>query len=233
MESKLRPIESNKKTMTAIVQERIRSAILNGELAAGTRIDQVRLAETLDVSLVPVREALKKLEAEGFVNIVPRRGAFVTNTSDKDMEDLYFARQILEGDTAYHAVGKLTEEDLQTLSDLLPRMGEALQAQDFVSFNAYNRTFHFTIYQAVGNSYLLNMIGSLWDLAERYRYRYIYLRDRGPVIQAEHQAIFEACRARDGATLRSAIIGHMQQTLNGIKNYAANAHHGPAAEKEE
>jgi DNA-binding GntR family transcriptional regulator len=233
MESKLKPIESNKKTMTAIVQDRIRDAILNGELAAGARIDQVRLAEMLDVSLVPVREALKKLEAEGFVNIVPRRGAFVTNTSTKDMEDLYFARQILEGDTAYHAADKLTDEDLQTLKGLLPRMGEALHAQNFAAFNEQNRTFHFTIYQAVGNSYLINMIGSLWDLAERYRYRYIYLQDRGPVIQAEHQAIFEACRARDGEKLRAAIIGHMQQTLNGIKHYAASDHHGLVASNED
>src|SRR5216684_3509714 len=98
--------------MTAIVQERIREAILSGELRAGARIDQVRLAEQLDVSLVPIREALKKLDAEGFVQIIPRRGAFVTETSTHDMQELYLAREILEGEAAYHAAEKLSDAEL-------------------------------------------------------------------------------------------------------------------------
>ena len=71
----IQPIEDNSKTIAHLTQERIRSAILEGILTAGTRIDQNQLAKDLNVSLVPVREALKKLESEGFVQIIPRRGA--------------------------------------------------------------------------------------------------------------------------------------------------------------
>src|SRR5689334_14522908 len=91
------PIEDNKKTIAGLVLERIRDAILNATLSPGSRIDQRKLAADLNVSIVPVREALKKLEGEGFVQIIPRRGAFVTQTSISDMEDLYFARAAIEG----------------------------------------------------------------------------------------------------------------------------------------
>src|SRR5258708_17261106 len=89
MKSSIIPIEDNKKTITAIVRERIREAILSGELPAGSRLDQAQLANDLQVSLVPVREALKALDAEGFVKIIPRRGAFVAGTSTNDIEDMY------------------------------------------------------------------------------------------------------------------------------------------------
>jgi len=195
----------------------------SSDLAPGSRIDQVELAEQLDVSLVPIREALKKLEAEGFVKILPRRGAFVTNTSVDDMEDLYLAREVLEGETAFRAAPKLSDHDLQLLKDLIPRMDAALQAQDFALFMQLNREFHFMIYDAANSRYLHKTITSLWDLAERYRYRYMFLRDQGEAISQEHWAILEACMARDGDRLRSAIVYHMRQTLEGIKHYLQNA----------
>ena len=227
MHEGIKPIEDSKKTIAAIVQDRIREAILYGTLAAGSRIDQSQLASALNVSLVPVREALKKLEAEGFVQIIPRRGAFVTKTSPTDMEELYFARQILEGQAAYHGAENLTDEALARLSVLMEKMGEALKTHDLVTFMHCNHDFHFTIYEAAGNRYLLNMISGLWELAERYRYRYMFLRDQGQAIQSEHQAILDACYARDKARLRDAIAYHMHQTLAGVKAYmvAAPAHH--------
>ncbi len=82
IQNRIQPIEDTKKTVTAIVQERVRQAILDGLLTAGSRIDQNQLASDLNVSLVPVREALKMLEGEGFVQIIPRRGAFVTRSLD-------------------------------------------------------------------------------------------------------------------------------------------------------
>ncbi len=221
--SNLKPIEASKKTIAAMVEVRVREAILAGELAAGSRIDQVNLAERLDVSLVPVREALKKLEAEGFVQIVPRRGAFVTNTSMSDMEDLYFAREIIEGEAAYLAADKLSKADLEVMDALMPQMDHALVHQDFGTFMTCNRTFHMTVYQATGSRYIVNMIASLWDLAERYRYRYIYLRDQGAKVQAEHQAILDACHAHDQEALRQACIDHMRHTLDGIKRFIAGS----------
>src|SRR6266542_377987 len=122
---RMEPIEENKKTIAAMVQDRIRDAILNGKLPAGSRLDQNQIANDLNVSLVPVREALKKLEGEGFVQIIPRRGAFVAESSLEDMEDLYFARGMLEGQAAYHAAKNLTDADLAKLDQLFHIMGAA------------------------------------------------------------------------------------------------------------
>ena len=189
-------------------------------LAPGQRIDQNQLAKDLNTSLVPVREALKKLDSEGFVQIIPRRGAFVTETSIQDMEDLYFARGILEGEAGFHAAPRLTATQLKQLDRLHEQIGAALASHDFSEFNHLNRRFHFVIYEGAGSTYLLNMISGLWDLAERYRYRYVFFQDQAAVIQEEHAVILRACHAHDGPALRQAIVDHMTQTLNGIRSFA-------------
>jgi DNA-binding GntR family transcriptional regulator len=217
--ARLQPIEDTKRTITAMVTERIRDAILNGMLAPSSRIDQAQLAADLNVSIVPVREALKTLEAEGFVQILPRRGAFVTDTSVRDMEDLYFTRSVLEGQAAYHAADKIDDDTLERLKMLQEQMTRALHAEDFTSFMHDNREFHFLIYDSTGSVYLSNLIAGLWDLAERYRYRYVFFRNQGDIIQSEHQAILDACIAHDAKALRDAIIHHMNQTMHGVRSY--------------
>ncbi len=219
IQNRIQPIEDSKKTVTSMVQERVRQAILDSVLEAGSRIDQNQLATDLNVSLVPVREALKKLEGEGFVQIVPRRGAFVTSATVEDMEDLYFTRQILEGQAAYHAATQITEEQIAKLESLMEKMDIALNHHDFDSFMRLNREFHFVIYDASGSRYLPNIIASLWELSERYRYRYMFIKDQGAAIQKEHQVITQACREHDSKVLRDAILHHMQQTLTGIRGY--------------
>ncbi|MEO8611526.1 MAG: GntR family transcriptional regulator [Chloroflexota bacterium] len=216
---RMEPIEENKKTISAMVQERIRDAILNGTLPAGSRLDQNRLAGDLNVSLVPVREALKKLEGEGFVQIIPRRGAFVTESSLEDMEDLYFARGVLESQAAYHAAKNLTDADLAKLDQMYRIMGAALAVDDFVHFNQTNHDFHFVIYKAAGSQYLLSMITNLWDLALRYRHRYMFLKEQAVVIQVEHQTILDACHTRDPKALREAVSYHTHQTYVGVRRY--------------
>ncbi len=224
IQNRIQPIEDTKKTITAMVQERVRQAILDGLLPAGLRIDQNQLASDLNVSLVPVREALKTLEGEGFVQIIPRRGAFVTQASMNDMGDLYFTRQILEGQAAYHAATKLTDDHLKTLDELFDKMGVALQQHEYRSFMKENRAFHFLIYNAAESRYLSNMIASLWELAERYRYRYMFLKDQGEIIQSEHRTILDACHVRDSKALRDAIVYHMEQTLVGVREYLIAEH---------
>jgi DNA-binding GntR family transcriptional regulator len=223
---RIQPIEDSSKTISGIAQERIRSAILEGILPPGSRIDQNQLARDLNTSLVPVREALKKLEGEGFVQIIPRRGAFVAEASTRDMEDLYFARGILEGQAGYHAAPNLTDESIRQLERLHEQMGAALDAHDYADFTQLNRRFHFLIYDAAGSTYLSNMIASLWDLAERYRYRYMLFKDQSAVIQAEHRQMLDACRAHDSKALRESIIYHMNQTLNGIRAHAEQKQNG-------
>ena len=116
-------------------------------------------------------------------------------------------------------VDKLKHQDFKRLEELIKLMERSLQNHDYIKFNADNRAFHFTIYEATSNSYLMNMIAGMWDLAERYRYRYLVLRDQAEIIQQEHQMILDACLRRDAAGLRNAIVAHMNRTFEGIRSH--------------
>jgi DNA-binding GntR family transcriptional regulator len=210
------PIDNSPKTLAAQVQARIRDAILNRRLKPGERIDQNRLAEEFNVSIVPVREALKGLEAEGLVSIVPRRGAFVTAISRSDLDDLYFARQLIEGETIAHAVSYLTEDDFAHLESLITQMRQAIDDEDIRRFMVLNRQFHMRIYSAPGNQHLIQLIQHLWERSELYRYRFLFVVRSAETIHQEHEEIVKACRARDAAHAREMAIAHIRHTQDGL-----------------
>ncbi len=213
----LSPIEQNRKTLSAQVYERIREAIIQQVLPLGERLDQNKLADDLQVSLVPVREALKTLEAEGLVSIIPRRGAFVTKISLKDLADLYFARQIIEGETAYHAVERLTENDLAGMEALIQQMREATDHEDMHAFMKLNRSFHMKIYRALDNAHLVQTIEGHWERSEIYRFRYLFIAHSAQKIHAEHDAILAACRQRDRDRVKELVRQHIANTRAGLE----------------
>ena len=213
----LSPIEQNRKTLSAQVYERIRAAIIQQVLPLGERLDQNKLADDLQVSLVPVREALKMLEADGLVSIIPRRGAFVTTISLKDLADLYFARQIVEGETAYHAIDRLTQDDLSSMETLAQQMREATDREDMHEFMRFNRGFHMTIYRALDNSHLVQMIEGHWERSEIYRFRYLFIAHSAQKIHAEHAAILGACRQRDRDQAKELVRQHIANTRAGLE----------------
>ncbi|MBZ0293120.1 MAG: GntR family transcriptional regulator [Anaerolineae bacterium] len=213
------PIENNRKTLAAQVHEHIRRAILTSALKPGTRIDQNQMAEALKVSLAPVREALKELGAEGLVTIIPRRGAFVTEVSLTDLEELYFARALIEGETIYHAIPHLSDADMDKLQVLVDKMKDVAEGEDVSDYIALNREFHLRIYSALNNQHLLQTIRSMWERSELYRYRYMLLIHDTVRIHAEHQAILDACKDRDRSRARQAAIHHIQQTQRELHEY--------------
>ena len=135
-------------TTTAYVLDSIRKNILNGYYPLGSRLDQKAIAEDLGVSLVPVREALRMLEGEGFVTITPRRGAFVKDISADELEELYIIRAELEDLATRRAVPNLSIAHLAELADIIEQMEEATNEQDYARLMELNQAFHFTIYNA-------------------------------------------------------------------------------------
>jgi DNA-binding GntR family transcriptional regulator len=216
MTSDFSPIEAPKQTLAAQVQERIRDAIIRRVLKPGTRIDQNKLADDLHVSLVPVREALKSLQAEGLVTIIPRRGAFVTEVSQEHLDDLYFARQIIEGEAVYHAVPHLQPAHFAEQHRLMREMQQATDAHDIALFMDLNRQFHMLIYEALGNQHLMQTILSLWERSELYRYRYMFVLHNAAKVHAEHAALVEACGAGDAPRAKELAILHIRNTQIGI-----------------
>jgi DNA-binding GntR family transcriptional regulator len=200
-------------TTTAYVMESIREDILNGEHLLGSRLDQKAIADDLGVSLVPVREALRMLEGEGFVTINPRRGAFVTDISADELEELYLIRAELEELATRMAVPNLAPDQITELSVIIQQMEEATAEQDFAQLMELNQTFHFTIYAASNLRLLLDMMASLWNRSSLYRRVFTYLPERALQALQEHKDIYAACQAGDAEEAGKAVRHNIQFTV--------------------
>jgi DNA-binding GntR family transcriptional regulator len=205
-------------TVTSYVLSTLRAGILAGRYALGSRLDQQALADELGVSVIPVRESLRQLQAEGLVSIYPRRGAFVTQLSSDDLEEIYLIREALEGLATQLAIPNLAPETLAGLADTIRRMQRATAAGDFAQLLGLNRTFHFSIYEASQRPLLLQMISSLWDRSSLYRRWYTYLPERAGQALAEHREIYAACQMGDAQAASRAVQRNIRQTVAGIRH---------------
>jgi DNA-binding GntR family transcriptional regulator len=210
-------IPSNAPPTTAeYVLDSIRDGILNGQYVLGSRFDQKAIARDLGVSLVPVREALRILEGEGFVNITPRRGAFVTDISATELEELYLIRAELEEMATQRAVPKLGQEELAHLAVIISQMEEATRSKDFARLMVLNKEFHFTIYEAAELSLLSELMNGLWNRSSLYRRVFTYLPERAVQALEEHKDIYLACESGDCELAGRAIRHNIRQTVNAL-----------------
>lgn len=203
-------------TTTYYVMDAIREGIMAGRYPLGARLDQKAIADEFGVSLVPVREGLRLLEAEGFVKIYPRRGVFVIDASIDGLQELYRIRQVLEELATQLAVPNFSTETLQQLGDIIAQMEQATHSQDFAQLFELNYRFHFTIYEAANQPLLLEILTSLWNRSSIYRRLYTYLPERAPQALIEHKQILAACQAGDAGAAGQAVRYNVQQTVKGI-----------------
>ncbi len=203
-------------TIAGYVLNVIRDGILSGRYPEGEKLDQQALADELGVSLIPVRESLRQLEAEGLVKIYPHRGAFVAELSVDELKEIYLIRETLEELATQLAVPDLTQRTLEELGDLIAQMEQATAAQDFDRLLGLNRSFHFTIYEASRRPLLLQMINGLWDRSTLYRRLYTHLPERAPQALAEHKEIYAACQVGDAEAAGQVVRDNIRQTVEGI-----------------
>ena len=203
-------------THAAIAYSHVRDALLKGALRPNQRIHQVSLAQQLGMSLVPVREALRKLEAEGFVRILPHRGVFVSAISRAEMEDVFAVRLAIEGMATKQAVLRITDQQLEKLADLISRMKLALDSHDHTQLLELNQQFHFTLYEASGREYLCSLITHLWQKGTRYRTSYIQLPERANQAHEEHKEILQALQERSVRKAIHAVRNNIRQTMLGL-----------------
>ena len=203
-------------TVTDYVISAIRERILAGDYAAGMRLDQQTLTEELGASLIPVRESLRQLEAEGLVRIHPHRGAFVADLSITELKEIYLVREVLEETATQLAVPNLSAQKLDDLGALIKEMEQATAANDYTRLFDLNRKFHFAIYQESGNTLLIKMINGLWDRSRRYRQLYTHLPERASQALVEHKEIYAASAAGDASKAGKAVRDNVRQTTVGI-----------------
>ena len=205
------------RTITEHILGQIRDMIMDGTLPPGSRIDQAELTERFGVSLVPVREALARLQSSGLVRIVPHRGVFVEELSAEELVDIYGMREVLEEYAARLAADHLTAQDVAQLEQLLRKQELAADAAEFTTFLDLNRAFHFVIYRAAQRPHLLQTITPLWDRSRRYRQLQLHaFPDRARQSLVESQAIVTACRRRDRDALSMMLRYKIHQTSVGL-----------------
>ncbi len=187
------------------VVDRIRDMILDGQLGPGDRLRQDDLAHTFGVSTMPIREALRQLQAEGLVTFYPRRGARVARLSISEYEEIYRIREELEDLACRWAAENFERIPIDRLRLLLEEI-EAAEA-DFNDINRrlrLVREFFFTVFKASEKEHLLRILSSLWDLSQQYRRYFSSLPELVPQRLANYRNIYQACRARDAEALMGA-----------------------------
>jgi DNA-binding GntR family transcriptional regulator len=192
------------------VYERVRGAILDGELAAGTVMSQVALAEELGISRTPLREALRLLQGEGLIEAEPNRRVRVAPMTASDMEQLCVMRVTLEAEALRLSVPLLTPEDLARLEGVMAEMAHFAQVKDYRRWVVPHRDFHRGLTGPAGPRTNV-LLGQLFDHSERYRRLHI---GYGPSAWATagHREILDACKAGDRARSAALLAGHLART---------------------
>lgn len=200
-------------TLEEYVASKLREAILKGYLKPGEKLDQNEIAELLGVSRSPVRDALRKLAAEGLVQIHPYRGAIVAELSPEELEEIYLLRRVLEGLAARLAVPQIDEERLAALEEILRAMDETEDTDTWIDLNY---RFHHMIYEAAKRPRLLALIDNLRNIVAPYIRQYISTPEYRQSAQASHRQILEACRRRDPVAAQRETEEHLQAVVDGV-----------------
>lgn len=187
-------------TLREKILEHIRDAIISGSLKAGSRVSEPELADRYGISRTPIREAFRQLESEGYLTVIPRRGAVVSEFSQKDVEDFYAIKSILEGYAARQACYKLTSRDLDRLQANNNRLSELADHNDIKSFFKIHNEFHDMFIRAADNERLRELITSVVTRFQRLRFMSLSLPGRMKIAVQEHEKIIEAFRKRDAET---------------------------------
>lgn len=152
-------------TKSQLVYDLIKQRIEKQEYSQGDSIVISSVAKEVDASPIPVREAMKRLETEGYVKIIPHKGAVVTRFSEKQIAEIIEIRAVLEGLAAKKAIQHIKNEDLEKLDKLIKYMDISIDAQDVLEYRNLNREFHTLIYTASMSKRLCDMISQLWDIS--------------------------------------------------------------------
>ena len=194
------------------VYRHTREAILSGTYPPGMPLRLHELAAANSVSLIPVREAIRLLEAEQLVETIPNKGARVARLSLDDVKDAYQTRIVLEVEALRRAYGNLTDEDLARARRLKDEMMEHFRKGDDDAGFGLHRQLHFLLYQPSRSKWMLRFIQVLWDHSERYRRLATPLHSNLDEVGEEHVRILDALERRDKQAALRALRQHLHHT---------------------
>jgi DNA-binding GntR family transcriptional regulator len=199
--------------------ETLRDEIIRGDFVPGQYLRLEEIASRFDVSTMPVREALRDLEAEGLVTIFPHRGAIVTELSADELQDIYDIRVTLEEMATRLAVPLMTEDTLAELTSLVEQMEN--HVGDVATLVKLNHQFHLTLYAASGRRHLCELNRMLRYRVQHYLHLFTVEAESGqlPRTQEEHRAILAACKRGDAEQATAIIHDHVAQVGRALVEY--------------
>ena len=199
-----------------VVFNTLRQAILRGELKPGERLMEIQLANKLGVSRTPIREAIRKLELEGLVLMIPRRGAEVAEITEKSLRDVLEVRRALEELSVQLACARITDEQIAELKEAAKEFERVLKSGDVTSYAEADVKFHDIIYHATDNQRLIALLYNLREQMYRYRVEYLKRKEVHEKLLAEHQYIIEMLEQRNQEKAMEAICKHVDNQVETV-----------------
>ncbi len=200
-------------TLEIFVADKLREAILQGNLKPGERLDENAIADLLNVSRTPVRAGLRIVASEGLIELYPHRGAIVAQLSPEEIEETYFIRGILEGIAARLGAANMDADHIATLRGILDQLNSATDPDEWLDLNGRLHNF---IYQLASRPRLLSIIGRLRDTTRPYGYQYIGSVKHIERVRSDHERLFDACTARDGQLAQEVMQAHLMAVCEGV-----------------
>ncbi len=199
-----------------VVFNTLRQAILRGELKPGERLMEIQLANKLGVSRTPIREAIRKLELEGLVLMIPRKGAEVAGITEKSLLDVLEVRRALEELAVQLTCDRITEEELIELRQAAENFKKTLKSDDITEIAEADVKFHDVIYMATKNQKLIQLLNNLHE--QMYRYRIEYLKDPEvyPKLVREHEEIIKRITDREKEEASQIVCQHIDNQADAV-----------------
>ncbi len=202
------------------VADRLRGLIFDGSLGPGSFIDEPALCEQMGISRTPLREALKVLTAEGLLRHEPRRGCFVNQITERDLDEIFPVIALLEGRCAFEAARNASDADLAALDVLHQRLNRHAQARRITEYYETNHAIHEAIITLADNRWLAQVIGDLRKILRLARLQQLHAPGRLAQSLAEHMAVYAALMARDAEGAEAAMRTHLTRQREALRELA-------------
>lgn len=207
------------KTKNVAVYEALRKDIIDGKLKPGQKIIMSEIARRFELSEIPVREAIRRLESDGFVEFTPHVGAVVSKMNEREFVETYLIRIELEPLATRLAVPYLTSADIDFLEKKNQEMKNAIKEDHPEKIGNLNKAFHLRIYQSAPYPYLYKLISELWEKVERTKSVFAYAPERATASVEEHKKIIRALTAKDTELSEKLIREQKSRTMVELERY--------------
>ena len=207
-----------RQSLTSAVADKLRDQIIRGEIADGTQLRQDVIAGQYHVSRIPVREALRQLDAEGLITIVPNRGAIVPELSPNDVEELFAIRALLEPEVLKLSIPRLTQSDLAEAEAILNKYVNELRREEHMeNWGRMNWQFHSILYSRAERPHFMSIIRNVNHNGERYTRLQLYLTHGMKRANQEHRQLLDLCRERESVAACKLLRQHIHHAGQSLK----------------